>query len=282
MFHQLFSNRESVVAKELGTEFYQTVRDFKNGVVAEFQMQGIDLYDRKAKRLLLMTSFVSAVMVVVMIGYAMNFFNVGIGGMLLTAVISIFIAVCSMLLSFVCSSLSDARKQGRYIGFVIAISSYIVILGLLAFSLGNLMLNLPFYILGMMCAFLCTLFGTGINILSNEGEELEVEALSYLDWLKEQLKMYGYSDSKQEFEYQKLSYFYFFGLSKTMLKLLQDIRFSSPDWYYCMHTSTFTPLYFLSTMESGMNSFASSSSPSSDSGSGGAGGGAGGGGGGSW
>ncbi|HEX3075743.1 MAG TPA: DUF2207 domain-containing protein [Lachnospiraceae bacterium] len=282
MFDSIFNGRESVLSKDLGKEFYQTVKDFKNAVNNEFLLQGIFLYDRRATKVRLSGYFLSAAILVVLTVFAMEFFNVGLGGTVLTVVIAFFVAVISLLCSVLLGEAVEWLQRGRYKGFTIILVIYVATLYLFSWGVGDLMVDPLLYGVGGFCVGICSFCGAFSNRRTREGKALLGETLSYYWYLEQGLKDRKKNNTVEAFNCQDIAYYYLFGLTKKWAKSFRNLNVSPPEWYVSTHAANYTPMYFLAGMENGMRSYESSMSSSSSDSSGGAGGGAGGGGGGSW
>lgn len=123
------------------------------------------------------------------------------------------------------------------------------------------------------------------------GKEQANVAKSLCNFLSSQSKQLEFQANKQMFFEKLLPYAIAFGVEKVWAKRFSNLKLTLPDWYRGYNSNTFTTVYFISSLNSSLNSFSSVSQPptptTSTSGfssgfSGGSSGGGGGGGGGSW
>jgi len=157
---------------------------------------------------------------------------------------------------------------------------YNVIAGLALFT-GNLLLVL-----------MALIFGRVMFKKTKLGKEQANVAKSLYNFLSSQTKQLEFQANKQMFFEKLLPFAVAFGVEKVWAKRFSTLKLTPPDWYRGYNNNTFTTAYFISSLNSSLNSFSSVSRPptsttstsgfSSGFSGGSSGGGGGGGGGGSW
>lgn len=157
---------------------------------------------------------------------------------------------------------------------------YNVIAGLALFT-GNLFL-----------VFTSLIFGRVMFKKTKLGKEQSNMAKSLYNFLSSQSRQLEFQANKQMFFEKLLPFAVAFGVEKVWAKRFSNLKLTPPDWYRGYDNNTFTTAYFVSSLNSSLNSFSSVSRPptsttstsgfSSGFSGGSSGGGGGGGGGGSW
>jgi len=157
---------------------------------------------------------------------------------------------------------------------------YNVIAGMALFT-GNLFLVL-----------MALIFGRVMFKKTRLGREQANVAKSLYNFISSQTRQLEFQANKQMFFEKLLPFAVAFGVEKVWAKRFSNLKLTPPDWYRGYGNNTFTTAYFISSLNSSLNSFSSVSQPptpttstsgfSSGFSGGSSGGGGGGGGGGSW